>query len=199
MDIIIRLAISAVIGYLSGSVNTSLVVGRFRKVDIRKYGSGNAGVTNTLRILGKSAALLVLAGDILKGIIACLAGYLAAGKTGSIIGGGFSILGHNWPVYFGFKGGKGVLTSFAVMVFIDWQLALITLGVFLIAVLLTRYVSLGSVAGAVVLPVAAVLLNRDIKNIIFAVLLGLLVIVRHRSNIERLVNGTESRLGRKAG
>lgn len=199
MDTIVRLAISAVIGYLAGSVNTSLVVGKFRKVDIRKYGSGNAGVTNTLRILGKSDALLVLAGDILKGIIACLAGYLVAGETGSIFGGGFAILGHNWPVYFGFKGGKGVLTSFAVMVFIDWQLALITLGVFLIIVLLTRYVSLGSVVGAVVLPVAAVLLNRDITNIIFSVLLGLLVIVRHRSNIERLVNGTESRLGRKAG
>jgi glycerol-3-phosphate acyltransferase PlsY len=199
MDIVIRLAISAVIGYLSGSINTSLVVSKFYKIDIRKHGSGNAGVTNTLRILGKTAALLVLAGDILKGILACLAGYLVAGETGTIIGGGFSILGHNWPVYFGFKGGKGVLTSFAVMVFIDWKLAMITLGVFLIIVLLTRYVSLGSIVGAVVLPVMAVLLNRDIKNIVFTILLGLLVIVRHRSNIERLVNRTESKLGRKAG
>ncbi|NLC67188.1 MAG: glycerol-3-phosphate 1-O-acyltransferase PlsY [Clostridiaceae bacterium] len=199
VNTVVKLAVAAITGYLLGSINTSLVVGKFYKIDIRKHGSGNAGVTNTLRILGKTAALLVLAGDALKGILACLTGHFLAGETGTIIGGGFSILGHNWPVYFGLKGGKGVLTSFAVMVFTDWKLAMVTLAVFMVVVLLTRYVSLGSIVGAVALPVAAVLLNRDVKIIIFSVLLGLLVIMRHRSNIERLINGTESRLGRNQG
>lgn len=199
MDTILRIVISTAIGYLLGSINSSLVIGRFYRVDVRKHGSGNAGVTNTLRILGKTAALLVLIGDALKGIISCLVGYYIAGQTGAIVAGGFAIIGHNWPVYFGFKGGKGVLTSFAVMVFIDWKLAIIALGAFIVVVLLTRYVSLGSITGAIILPILAILFNRSIELIVFSIALGFLVIVKHHSNIERLINGTESKLGKKTG
>lgn len=196
---ITKFIVIAIIGYLLGSVNTSLVVGKFYSVDVRKHGSGNAGITNTYRTLGKSAALFVLVGDVLKGVLSCLLGYLIAGKTGAIVGGGFSIIGHNWPLYFGFKGGKGVLTSFAVMVFIDWKLAGIVFIVFLIIFLLTKYVSLSSIIGALALPITAILLNRDLEVVIFSVLLSLILIARHHSNIERLLKRTEPKFSRKAG
>ena len=197
MNTVVSIAVSAVIGYLLGSINSSLIIGRFYGVDVRNHGSGNAGVTNTLRTLGKTAALLVLTGDILKGILSCLIGHYIAGEIGTIAAGAFAIIGHNWPLYFGFKGGKGVLTSFAVIAYIDWKMALIALGAFIIIVSITRYVSLGSIAGAVILPVVTILSVRGIEFIVFTIVLGLLVIIKHRSNIERLIKGTETKLGEK--
>ncbi len=197
MKIVLKVIVSAIIGYLLGSINSSLIIGRFYGVDVRKHGSGNAGVTNTLRTLGKTAALLVLIGDMLKGILSCITGHYIAGEPGTIIAGAFAIIGHNWPLYFGFKGGKGVLTSFAVVAYIDWKLALLALVAFIIIVSITRYVSLGSIIGAVILPVSTILFKRSIEFIIFTIALGLLVIVKHRSNIERLINGTEAKLGEK--
>jgi glycerol-3-phosphate acyltransferase PlsY len=197
MNIVLKVVLSSVIGYLLGSINSSLIIGRFYDIDIRTHGSGNAGVTNTLRTLGKTAALLVLIGDILKGILSCLIGHYIAGETGTIIAGASAIIGHNWPLFFGFKGGKGVLTSFAVVAYIDWKLALLALGAFIIIVSITRYVSLGSMVGAAILPILTILFIRSIEFIIFTIVLGLLVIVKHRSNIERLINGTEAKLGEK--
>ena len=119
-----ELGLSTLIGYLLGSMNSSLIVGRFYGVDIRKHGSGNAGTTNALRTLGKKAALLVLAGDALKGILAYIAGFLIYdGQLGGMLAGTSAILGHIWPVFFGFKGGKGVLTSLAVLFLIDWPIS----------------------------------------------------------------------------
>jgi glycerol-3-phosphate acyltransferase PlsY len=190
--------ITAVVGYLLGSLNTSLLVGRVYGVDVRQHGSGNAGTTNTLRVLGKSAALLVLAGDILKGVISCLAGfYLTGGDSGVIAAGTAAIIGHNWPLYFGFKGGKGVLTSAAVIFMMDWRIGLIVLGIFALVVAITRYVSLGSVVGAALFPVIAVLLGKEPVFSIFAAVIALMIILRHRSNIDRLLKGTESKLGAK--
>lgn len=189
--------LSAVVGYLLGSANSSLIVGKFYGVDVRQHGSGNAGLTNTLRTLGKSAALLVLAGDIVKGVLAYWVGYLTAGYIGGMVGGVAAILGHNWPVYFKFKGGKGVLTSLAVLLMMDWRVALIALGVFAVIVALTRYVSLGSILASVLLPVISLLLNKDIVFVIFVLAIGLLTIYRHSSNIGRLLKGTESKLGAK--
>lgn len=197
MNTVLKLVLTAVIGYLLGSVNSSLVIGKFYGIDVRTHGSGNAGVTNTLRTLGKTAALLVLVGDVLKGVLSCIIGNYILKDTGTIVAGAFAIIGHNWPLYFGFKGGKGVLTSFSVIAYIDWKLALISLCAFIIIVAITRYVSLGSIVGAITLPIATILFKRSIEVTIFTILLGLLVIIKHRSNIERLINGTEAKLGEK--
>lgn len=187
--------LSAVLGYLLGSVNTSLIVGKFHGIDIREHGSGNAGLTNVLRTLGKAAALFVLTGDVLKGLISCAIGMYIAGDAGKIIAGTASVIGHNWPLYFGFKGGKGALTSIAVVFVMDWRIGLALIGIFAIVVLLTRYVSLGSIIGAVAFPVIALILRKDALFIVFALLFCTLVVARHHSNIKRLISGTESKLG----
>jgi acyl phosphate:glycerol-3-phosphate acyltransferase len=199
-----KLLLVAVAGYLLGSVNTSLVVGKFYGIDVRQYGSRNAGATNTLRTLGKAAALMVGAGDVLKGIISCLIGLLLIGKVngdflGIMVGGVAAILGHNWPIYFGFKGGKGIFTSFAVVMMMDWKIGLTLLGIFIIIVVLSRYVSLGSVIGSLLFPVVAVMpmFKRSFTFVTFGVAVGLLALFRHRGNIVRIFNGTESKLGSK--
>ena len=201
------MALSCIAGYLLGSLNSSLLVGKFYNTDIRKHGSGNAGTTNTLRVLGRKAALFVLFGDILKGILAYLAGFYITGVlsgfelTGTTIAamaaGTSAIVGHVWPLYFGFKGGKGVLTSLAVLFMIDWQIALILLVLFIIIVLLTKFVSLGSVVCATLFPIISLVLGRNMPVVIFSASIALLIIVMHRSNIRRLVEGTESKLGTK--
>ncbi|NTV89449.1 MAG: glycerol-3-phosphate 1-O-acyltransferase PlsY [Clostridiales bacterium] len=204
---IILLIFAAVLGYLLGSINSSIIVGRINGIDIRKHGSGNAGTTNALRVLGKKAAVLVLAGDLLKGVLSYLAGYYLVGlftapagagsDVGGMIAGTAAIIGHVWPVYFGFKGGKGVLTSLSVLLMMDWQTALILLGIFIIIVAITRYVSLGSVIGAALLPVFTLVLGRDAVHVVFSAIIGILLIVMHRANIKRLLEGSESKLGAK--
>jgi glycerol-3-phosphate acyltransferase PlsY len=194
---ILLIILCAAIGYLLGSANSSLIIGRFYGVDIRKHGSGNAGATNTLRTLGKFPALLVLSGDAFKGVAACLAGFLIEGDTGLMAGGLASVLGHNWPLYFGFKGGKGVLTSAAVLLMMDWRIGLFLLGVFAVVVGITRYVSLGSIITAAAFPVLSLVLNKSTEFVLFAFFLAILVIIRHRANIKRLIEGTESKLRNK--
>jgi len=210
--VIIKLVLALLAGYLLGSANTSLIVGKFYGVDVRKHGSGNAGTTNTLRTLGKLPALLVIIGDLLKGILACVAGYyiFKAGLNaaepdwlkehmaiGVLTGGTGSVLGHNWPLYFGFKGGKGVLTTFAVILIAAPIQGLILLGIFLVVVALTRYVSLGSIIAAAVFPFLIAFMGKGLEYIVFAVFVAVLVILRHSSNIKRLLNGTENKLGDK--
>ncbi len=196
MDIFLLL-LAAVIGYLLGSANTSLIIGRFYGIDVRQHGSGNAGATNTLRTLGKKAAAMVGAGDILKGVISCIIGFCIAGQLGLMAGGVAAVLGHNWPVFFGFKGGKGIFTSFAVVLMMDWKLGLMLLGVFIIIVSITRYISLGSIIASALFPVAAAIFKRPLEFTAFASVLGLLAVVRHRANIKRIIEGTESKFGRK--
>lgn len=192
-----RLLIAAVVGYLMGSANTSIIVGKFYGIDVRQHGSGNAGATNTLRTLGKSAAALVGIGDVLKGVLACIIGQVIAGDTGLMIGGFAAVLGHNWPVFFNFKGGKGIFTSFAVVLMMDYKLGLILLGIFAVIVLITRYVSLSSIVASVLFPILGIIWDKGLNFIIFASLLAVLAVYRHRSNLQRLMNGTESKLGKK--
>ncbi len=194
---IILSCISMAAGYLLGSINTSLIVGKLYGIDIREHGSGNAGMTNTLRTVGRKAALVVLAGDALKSVISCLAGLILAGEYGAIAGGLGAVAGHNWPVYFKFKGGKGVLTSFTAVLFLDWRIGLILLAVFAIVLLISRYVSLSSICAAAFFPVSATLLGRGAVFVVFSLIIALLIILRHQSNIGRLLNRTESRLGAK--
>lgn len=201
---ILLLIISAFAGYALGSVNSSVIVGRIHGVDIRTKGSGNAGLTNTLRVLGKKAAILVLIGDILKGVIAVLAGILLSGWTeGSlgtyypVIAGTFAVIGHNWPVYFNFKGGKGILTTATVIFMVDWKIGLSVLVLFIIIVFVTRYVSLGSIIGALMVPLAALIFGHDLVFIIFMLVLAALAIFRHSANIKRLIKGDENKLSFK--
>lgn len=204
-----------IIGYLLGSVNTSVVVGFFYGTDVRKHGSGNAGTTNTLRTLGKVAAIIVLIGDALKGVLACIMGYIIAGGyietigmltgaslyekviPGVLLAGFAAVLGHNWPLYFGFKGGKGVLTSAAVLIFSDWKIGITALAVFIIIVIVTKYVSLASMLSSTVFLVIAAVLYKDSYFTLFALAITSLIIIRHNANIKRLLNGTESKFGSK--
>lgn len=198
------IVLSAVAGYLLGSVNTSLVLGKlFYKKDVRQYGSGNAGATNTLRTLGKTAALLVVAGDFVKGMLACLIGRWLAGETsagvwaGEYAAGLMAVIGHNWPLYFSFKGGKGVMSAFSVAVMLSPFAALICLSGFILIVAVTRYVSLGSMVGGIAFPVMTWILGEPLFLVLTAVLLAVLIIFRHFSNIRRLVAGNEKKLSFK--
>ena len=204
MDVLKILAALAS-GYLLGSLNTSVIVGKIFGKDIRSLGSKNAGLTNTLRVLGKSAAAVVLAGDVLKGIIACLIGlqlgvYLSSGGATDCVSllaaGAGVVIGHNWPVYFGFKGGKGALTAVTVLFMIDWVMALICLGLFATIVASTRYVSLGTICATLVFAVLSFIpfFGKTFYFNIFACLMAFIVIFKHRENIQRLLSGTENKL-----
>ena len=145
-----------IVSYLIGSMNASVVISKILGDDIRNHGSGNAGATNMLRTYGKGAALIVLLVDVLKGVLAVLiAKFAFAGMPlYQYISGGGAILGHNFPLYFGFKGGKGVLTSIAVLITLNWWIGLVALVSALLIMAVTRYVSLGSMLGAVIAAVS---------------------------------------------
>jgi len=206
--LVLKLLIVIVIGYLLGSLNTSIIVGRLYGTDIRKHGSGNAGMTNTLRTLGKAAAVLVIIGDVLKGVLSYLIGNVVFNikpevvmhnieNIGGMAAGIAAIAGHNWPVYFGFKGGKGILTSISVVMMMDWKLGLILLGIFAIIVAVTRYVSLGSIIASIAFPITAYIKGNGLVFIVFSIILAVLAVARHNANIKRLLNGTEAKLGEK--
>jgi glycerol-3-phosphate acyltransferase PlsY len=193
------------LGYLLGSLNTAVIVGKLYGKDIRSHGSKSAGLTNTLRVLGKSAAALVLVGDILKGVVACLIGrqlavYVHSGQATDCVSllaaGAGAVMGHNWPVYFGFKGGKGALTAASVMFMINWQVALISLGMFVLIIALTRYVSLGTMCAAVFFVAISFIpvFGNTFYFHIFASLIAAVIIFKHRANIQRLLSGTENKL-----
>jgi len=208
MDIVLLIALT-IMGYLLGSISSAVLISKiFYGQDIRKLGSGNAGTTNVLRVFGKSAALLTFVGDLLKGIIAVLiAKYIAPDDfvvLAMILTGSAAVVGHNWPIYFGFKGGKGVLTTLAIMLFIAPLPALVALGFFLIIVAITRYISLGSIIAAFSLPITIFFLGDSLgtksglsEYFFFALFIAALLIIRHHANIVRLFKGTESKLGEK--
>lgn len=197
----------AVIAYLIGSINSSILISKaVTGKDIRTSGSGNAGATNMLRTMGKKYAVITLVIDILKGVVALLLAKLAinlgAYTSATYIAGVAVVLGHNFPVFFGFKGGKGVATSLGVVLLLDWKIGLITLVVALAIMAISKYVSLGSITAAVVFMVLQVIAmavtdSFDIARLICVLILGGLLIIRHRANIVRLANGTENKLGAK--
>lgn len=203
----IVLILSIIIGYLLGSINFAVIIGTiFYKTDVRQHGSGNAGASNTLRTLGKKAAIFTTIGDLAKGIIACLIGMLIFKgnypNLGLILAGSAAILGHNWPIFFQFKGGKGVLTSLGVMLMVAPIPSLICLGFFIIIVLATRFISLGSIVAAAILPFLVFFLGDMLGSesglnatTYFSIFIAILLIYRHKANILRLIKGTESKLG----
>lgn len=197
----------AVIAYLIGSINSSILISKaVTGKDIRTSGSGNAGATNMLRTMGKKYAVITLVIDILKGVVALLLAKLAinlgAYTSATYIAGVAVVLGHNFPVFFGFKGGKGVATSLGVVLLLDWKIGLITLVVALAVMAISKYVSLGSITAAVVFMVLQIVAMAvtdafDVSRLICVLMLGGLLIIRHRANIARLANGTENKLGSK--
>jgi glycerol-3-phosphate acyltransferase PlsY len=199
------------VAYLLGSIPTGYLVAKSRGLDIRTLGSGNIGATNVFRILGKPAGILVLAVDALKGFVSCyyvgrivyraLAGPLELESPVhdylEIIGGLLAILGHNYTCWLKFKGGKGIATSAGVVLALLPAALAVSLGVWLVTFALTRYVSVASVAGAFVLPFAAWWLVGNPRMIVVAAVIGVLAIYKHRSNMRRLMDGTENRFGKK--
>lgn len=184
-------------GYLLGSISTGVVLSRlFANTDIRSQGSGNAGTTNMLRVLGRRMALLTFIGDMLKGIIAVFIGkWLVGGELGGLLGVVGAVLGHYYPLYFDFKGGKGIATSFGSLLFIFPVQTLLAFAVFLILVGVTHYVSAGSIAAAITLPLL-VIVTRFQEPVLWIITacIGASVVWRHRANIKRLMNHTESKL-----
>lgn len=209
---ILAAVITVIAAYLIGSINTSIIISKIKKNDIRTHGSGNAGATNTLRVMGKGAAAAVVIGDALKAFLAAGAAALVAKwfsvtypdalilKYLAVVS---VVIGHNFPVFFGFRGGKGIVTSTAVIFTIDWRLGIIVLGVGIIAIILTRYVSLGSLMGCVMFPIVCYVRYMDAPwsykkaVIILALFLGILGILRHKNNIKKLMTGTERKIGEK--
>ena len=203
--------ITAVIAYLIGSVNFSVILSKkMAGFDVREKGSGNAGTTNMLRSVGKKAAALTLICDVLKGVVAILIaifiGWAFKIENQSLlvqIAGIAVVLGHTFPIFFGFKGGKGVATSLGILIMSNWQIGLICLvfGVLLIA--LTRMVSLGSCAAAVLFPVLTLfitdnyIVSQGSGYLIYSIILAVIVLFNHRSNIKRIMAGNENRISFK--
>lgn len=187
-----------VAAYLIGSLNSAIIVGRLMGLgDIRKKGSRNAGTTNMLRVGGKKAAALTFSGDILKGIIVVAMAKIFKEQLGEVafyVACFAVILGHNYPIYFGFRGGKGVATSAVVMLMLDFPIGIAVVTVSLAVMAITKYVSLGSLTGALLYPIAVALLDSGMEYAIFAIAVGVLAIFRHRTNITRLACGTENKL-----
>lgn len=207
--------IVAIIAYLIGSINFSVLISKkMAGFDVREKGSGNAGTTNMLRSVGKKAAAITLICDILKGVIsiviAIIVGNIAKNLDRELllqIAGIAVVLGHTFPIFFGFKGGKGVATSLGVLLMSNWQIGLICLVFAVVLMALTRMVSLGSCAAAVLFPVLTLFINQhytvltDGKSgrvyFVYSVILAIIVLYNHRSNIKRILNGTENKLSFK--
>ena len=206
--------IVAIIAYLIGSVNFSILISKkMAGFDVREKGSGNAGTTNMLRSVGKKAAAITLVCDILKGVvsigIAIIVGNIVKNLDRELllqIAGIAVVIGHTFPIFFGFKGGKGVATSLGVLLMSNWQIGLICLVFALVLMALTRIVSLGSCGAAVLFPVLTLFINQHYtvlsegKNgrvyLVYSVILAIIVLYNHRSNIKRILNGTENKLGK---
>lgn len=206
--------IVAIIAYLIGSVNFSILISKkMAGFDVREKGSGNAGTTNMLRSVGKKAAAITLICDILKGVVSIVIAIIVGNIVKNLdrelllqIAGIAVVIGHTFPIFFGFKGGKGVATSLGVLLMSNWQIGLICLVFALVLMVLTRMVSLGSCGTAVLFPVLTLFINQHYTVLtegksgrvyfVYSVILAIIVLYNHRSNIKRILNGTENKLGK---
>ena len=195
----------AVVAYLLGCISTGTMISNAAGVDIRKVGSHNTGASNVLRVLGLKKGLVTFVGDFTKAILACLAGDLLLGNAfgvagfGMMLGGLFVVVGHNWPAFFHFKGGKGVACSVAVLLYCDplWGAVAIVLCIGVIA--LTRYISLGSMVMLLTYFIFGCVFRwGEWPTLAFRLILLVMCVWRHRANITRLLNGTENKLGKRA-
>ena len=194
----VKLIFCLFFGYLFGSLNFAIIYSKLRGDDIRNHGSKNAGATNVLRVYGKAAALLVFLLDVSKGVISVLLVRAVFSaellECAAALG---AVLGHNFPIYYKFSGGKGVATSFAVLLILHWEIALIALAAFIITVLISRFVSLSSIVASVASVVASFVFYNISEFSMLCLFIGVLCVIRHKTNITRLINGTENKLGKK--
>jgi len=189
--------IVAVIAYLLGNFSSAYVLGKIlKKEDIRSYGSGNAGATNALRVFGKKIGIIALISDVLKGVLAVYIGGLILGEQGRLIAAVFVVLGHNWPVFLRFKGGKGIATSLGVIALLHWPTIAISAIIAILIIVKTKYVSLGSIIGASLTPIIGIIMNRPFDKGFFSItlILCIMAIFQHRSNLKRLIQGEELKL-----
>lgn len=185
------------IAYFIGNFSTSYLVAKlFAKIDIREHGSGNAGSTNVLRTLGVKAAALTFLGDLLKGVIAVYLGNKYGGSMLALLCGVAVVIGHNWPVFLGFKGGKGIATTIGVVIAIKPLVALICVSIGVVILFRFKYVSLASITAISVLPFTIIIYG--LNYFLFGLILALLAIYRHRENIKRLLAGNERKIGEKS-
>ena len=188
--------ICGVIAYLLGSLNSAIIISRYKyKQDIRSFGSGNAGLTNMHRVYGKDGAVWTLLGDVGKQLLSVLIGAIMFGRMGAYLAGAFCMIGHIFPVYYRFKGGKGVLTAATMILLIDPMIFGVLIVIFALVLLITRYVSLSSIIAALVYP-AAIRIAYGMEHafeLFFALFVGILVIYMHRSNLYRIFNNQESK------
>lgn len=203
--------IVGIVAYLIGSISFSVIISkRVAGFDVREKGSGNAGATNMLRSVGKKAAILTLLCDALKGVFAIIfaivAGAIAKNSDKALlvqIAGILVVVGHTYPIFFGFKGGKGVATSLGVLLMTNWKIGLICLVFALVLMALTRIVSMGSVGAAILFPVLTLFIHTNYtisegsSYLVYSIILALIVAFNHRSNIKRILNGTENKLSFK--
>lgn len=191
-------ALSIILSYLIGSISTAYLVVKYTQgVDIRTVGSKNAGATNVLRTAGLGAALLVFFLDIFKGILAVNLGKIMGGEITSLLCGIAVIVGHNWPLYFGLKGGKGSATSIGVIFATMPVIGMIIILIGVVTVIITRYVSLGTIVVAPIFPILVLSFGKSREHVLFAIIMMVLSLYRHKANILRLRQGTESKLGHK--
>lgn len=212
--IAVKLGIIAILSYLLGSLNFGVILSNtVKKEDVRDSGSGNAGTTNMMRTYGKTLGLLTIAGDILKVMVAIWIAFKImdveelkvtldnASDYPQVVlksfAGLFAVLGHIFPCFFKFKGGKGVATSGGMVIMIDWRIALILIIIFALTILITKYVSLGSILMAVFYPVFIGIFYKDIILVLIATVFTIIVVVAHRENVKRLINHTENKIGHK--
>lgn len=187
--------ISIVLAYLIGSINTSILLAKImRQDDPRNSGSGNPGATNALRVQGKKAAIIVLIGDVLKGVLAIwLAKQFALSETMLSLVGFAAVIGHIFPIFFQFRGGKGVATALGVILALQPWAALIALLVWLVVVVISRHVSLGSICAAIAIPISFYFM-QSLPSALIMTLMALLIIYKHKSNIKRLIDRRESKI-----
>ena len=205
----VEVIVTAIIAYLIGSINFSVILSKkMAGFDVREKGSGNAGTTNMLRTVGKKGAAITLICDILKGVVAILIAILiekmVEGSNGALlvqVAGVAVILGHTFPIFFKFKGGKGVATSLGVLIMSNWQIGLICLVFALILIILTQMVSVGSIAAAILYPVLTIFIPQNYiipgNYIIYSIVLAVIIVFNHRENVKRLLSGTENRISLK--
>jgi len=193
---ILHFLLGFVLGHVCGSVPSGLwLVQAFHGIDIRNYGSKNIGTTNVFRIVGPKTAVLVLIADAFKGILAVgIMSYFFHNPLLDVVTALGALLGHNYSLFLGFKGGKGVATALGLLIFMMPKVAVASFGIWLVCVLLTRYVSLGSIMAAIFTPPLAWYLGYPSAYVIFSVVVAFFVVLRHKENIHRLLTGTESKI-----
>jgi glycerol-3-phosphate acyltransferase PlsY len=187
--------LTAVIGYLIGNFASSYFLGKITKnIDIREHGSGNAGATNTFRVLGVKAGVIVFILDVLKGVLATLIGlWLTGNQLGAVLSGGMAVIGHNWPALLNFRGGKGIASSFGLILTMFPTIGLILFVIAAALIAATKYVSLGSIIAAILFPVLLVVFSQPPAIILVGTVLALIALYRHRENIKRLLKGKENK------